>query len=493
VTPGEPGVVTEHAALAGLAKGVAREYPYLTVRLLDIDDAVPAELLRGEILAGGPGVHALRGSTKYAESFAELPELPAVRDAYLRPGGAYLVTGGLGGIGLETARHFAAAAPGLHLYLLGRTALPPQDRWDAVAADPEHPAAARVTAVREIAALGATVHPVAADVADEAELAAVLDAVRAAHGRVDGIVHAAGVPGENLVVYRDAAMVTSVLRPKLRGAFLLHHLTRADRPDFVLHMSSVAAVFPALGQADYAAANYYLDHLARTLDTPEHRVVSVNWVAWREVGMAVATGANDDLAFRSLRTRVGLELIDAALRGDRCGFFAGEINYGSDLMSVLPTYPLVLSPDIHEKITDAKTALTHRNEQKHARLREAVEATEVRLTGRDDGAYSEREWMVGRCLGHALGHPEIDVHADFRDLGADSIMAMTIGGNITACLGRPFDTIDLMSERTVAAVARLVETKYDTGSDTGYDADAAGDTGQDEDAWLDDLLATPGD
>ncbi|MEV5351164.1 KR domain-containing protein [Streptomyces achromogenes] len=113
--------------------------------------------------------------------------------------------------------------------------------------------------------------------------------------------------------YREAAGFTAVLRPKLRGAFLLHHLTRDDRPDFILHMSSVAAVFPALGQADYAAANYYLDHLARAQDTPEHRVVSVQWVAWREVGMAVAAGVNEDLAFRSLRTRDGLGLIDAAL------------------------------------------------------------------------------------------------------------------------------------------------------------------------------------
>ncbi|GAA3493599.1 hypothetical protein GCM10019016_006980 [Streptomyces prasinosporus] len=484
VVPGETGVVAEHAALAGLAKAIGREYPYVTVRLLDVDDAVPAALLGTEILAAQAGVYALRGADKYRESFAELPEVPAVRDAYLRPGGAYLITGGLGGIGLETARHFAAGAPGVHLYLLGRTALPPEAEWDAVAADPQHPAAARVTAVREIAALGAGVHPVAADVADEAALADVLAAIRAAHGRVDGIVHAAGVPGDNLIAYREADEFASVLRPKLRGAFLLHHLTRDDRPDFVLHMSSVAAVFPALGQADYAAANLYLDHLARTLNTPEHRVVSVDWVAWREVGMAVATGVSEDLVFRSLRTRTGLDLIDAALRGDRAGFFAGEINYGSDLMSVLPTYHVALSADIEDKIGTGLAALEERSRRSLARVREAVESTEVRLTGRPDDGYTDRERMVGRCLAHTLGHPVIDVHADFRDLGADSIMALTIGNSISACLGRQFDTVDLMSERTVAAVARLIENKYD--------ADAPDDDG-DDDAWLDELLTMPGD
>ncbi|GHJ41577.1 type I polyketide synthase [Streptomyces sp. TS71-3] len=479
--PGESGVVAEHAALAGLAKAIGREFPYLTVRFLDVDDAVPATLLRDEILARQAGVYVLRGTDKYRESFAELPQIPAVRDAYLRPGGAYLITGGLGGIGLEAARHFAAGTPGIHLYLLGRTGLPPEAEWDAVAADPRHPAAGRVTAVREIASLGATVHPVAADIADEAALAAVLESIRAAHGRVDGIVHAAGVPGDNLIVYRDADAFASVLRPKLRGAFLLHHLTRDDRPDFVLHMSSVAAVFPALGQADYAAANFYLDHLARALNTPEHRVISIDWVAWREVGMAVAAGVGGDLAFRSLRTRAGLDLVDAALRGDRAGFFAGEVNYTSELMSVLPSYNLALSADVQGKIDKGMEALAERTEQVNTRLREAVESTEVRLTGRLDGVYTDGELMVGRCLAHALGHPTIDVRADFRDLGADSIMAMTIGNNISACLGRPFDTIDLMSERTVVAVSRLIEDKY-----------AAGGPG-DDDAWLDDLLTLPGD
>ncbi len=481
VLPGESDAVTEHAALVGLAKGIAREYPYVTVRSLDVDDAVPAERLREEILAAQAGVYALRGPDKYRETFVELPEIPAVRDTYLRPGGAYLITGGLGAIGLETARHFAAAAPGIHLYLLGRTGLPPRAEWDAVAADPQHPAAERVAAVRAISALGSDVHPVAADVADEAALAATLDTIRAAHGRVDGIVHAAGVPGDNLIAYRDTAAFASVLRPKLRGAFLLHHLTREERPDFVLHMSSVAAVFPALGQADYAAANIYLDQLARTLDTPEHRVVSIDWVAWREVGMAVAAGVNEDLMFRSLRTRAGLALIDAALRGDRAGFFAGEVNYSSELMSVLPTYHVALSEEIRNKIDTGLAALDERIRRKVARAREAVESTEVRLTGRPDGDYTDNEWLVGRCLAHAVGNPTIDVHTDFRNLAADSITLLTVGTNISACLGRSFDTVDLMSERTVFGIARLI--------DTGYDADAS----DEDDAWLDDLLTTSGD
>ncbi|MDX3360850.1 SDR family NAD(P)-dependent oxidoreductase [Streptomyces sp. ME02-6978.2a] len=498
VGPGEPGTVAEHAALAGFAKAVAREYPYMTVTLLDLDETVPAPVLRQEILAAEPGVYALRGKDKYRESFAELAEVPAVREEYLRPGGAYLITGGLGALGLEMARHFAARAPGLHLYLLGRTALPPEEEWDTLAAGSSHPAAARISAVRALTALGARVHPVAADAADEEALSALLETIRAAHGRLDGIVHAAGVAGGDLIARREDAAFDSVVRPKLHGAFLLHHLTREDRPDFVLHMSSVAAVFPALGQGDYAAANFYLDHLARALNTPEHRVVSVQWVAWREIGMAVATNFQEDASFRSLRTRDGLALVDAALRGDLPGFFGGGINYDSELMSILPTYPLALSTEIEEKIATALADLAERGKRNLARVREAIEATEVRLTGNPDGVYSEREWMVARCLAHTLGHSSIDVHTDFRDLGLDSMMALTVGNSVSACLGRQFDTVNLITDRTVVDVARLVESRYgaDARDGSGLPGEPGADGegfGEDDEAWLDELLATPGE
>jgi surfactin family lipopeptide synthetase A len=314
------------------------------------------------------------------------------------------------------------------------------------------------------------------------------------------------VAGDDLIARRDDAAFASVVRPKVHGAFLLHHLTREDRPDFVLHMSSVAAVFPALGQGDYAAANFYLDHLARSLDTPEHRVVSVQWVAWREVGMAVATDFQEDMSFRSLPTRTGMELIDAALRGDRPGFFAGGINYGSELMSILPSYPVALSPEIEQKITTALADLSERGRRTVARVREAIEATEVELTGRPDGGYGEREWMVGRCLAHTLGHASIDVHADFRDLGVDSMTALTISNSVSACIGRQFDTVDLITERTVTDVARIIGVKYaPDGADPDLAADAADPLGgaegaadgpgpgEDDDAWLDELLAAPGE
>ncbi|GIF12569.1 type I polyketide synthase [Actinoplanes teichomyceticus] len=463
VTAGEPEVVTENGSLVGLAKSIAREYPYLTVRVVDVSDDVPAERLRDELLCAEPGVYVLRGETRYHEYFAELPEVqePGQSRPYLRSGGAYLITGGTGAIGLAIARSFAAAQPDVHLTLLSRSGLPEPAEWDAVlAADPDSAVAGRIRAVREMTALGAEVTVSAVDVADPEQLAAVVAGIRQRHGRVDGIVHAAGVPGNNPVVDQDVAQFASVLRPKMHGAFLLDQLTADDRPDFVLHLSSVAASMPALGQSDYAAANFYLDNLAMANTDPNCHVLAIDWVAWKEIGMAVDYGIGEDMSFKAIPTAQGVALVDSGLRSRRRRIFAGEINYGNELMNFITLYPLAIEPVIRERIATGMAQLEERSRVAMGRIRDAIASTTVELAGRPDGGYTAREWMVGRCVAHAFGFSTVDVEADFRDMGADSVSALTVATHISACLGTPFDAIDLLTERTVAGVARFIDEMH---------------------------------
>jgi phthiocerol/phenolphthiocerol synthesis type-I polyketide synthase B len=472
VEPGEAGVVPEHALLAGLAKGIAREYPYLTVRVLDVDDEVPAEILRGEMLSGPAGLSALRGERVWRETFAELAEPVAVRDAYLRPGGTYLITGGLGGLGLEVAAHLAALEPDIDLVLLSRSSVPDPEEWDrTVAAEPDGRAARRIRGLRRITELGARVHPVVADVADEDRLGTALARLRERFGRLDGVVHAAGLPGDKPITFTEADAFESVLRPKVRGAFLLDRLTRADRLDFVLHFSSVSAVFPLPGQADYGAANFYLDALAQANPDPGRHVLAIDWVSWRDTGMAVDTGMNEDGIFRSMPTGAGLALMDAGLRSDRRRFFAGEVNYGSELMHILTGYDIDLAPAVAEKIELAMAGLKERARAATERLRAAVAEIDVVLVGRPDAGYTDLELMAARCLSHAFGFREIHVEADFRDLGADSVTALTFANNLGACLDVPFDPADLITERSIAGVARLIESRAGDGMDDGFDTD----------------------
>jgi 3-oxoacyl-(acyl-carrier-protein) synthase/NAD(P)-dependent dehydrogenase (short-subunit alcohol dehydrogenase family)/acyl carrier protein len=467
VSPGR-GAVAENAALAGLAKTLIQEYPALNVRLVDTDDATTGEVLGQELLADAPGVYALRDGVRYAERFSEIPELTprADLDAPLdsglpRPGGAYLITGGTGGLGLAIGHRFAQQAPGVHLYLTGRTPLPPRREWERLAYD-GGPLADRARALLDLVALGADVRVEAGDAGDEQHLTDLVSRIRREHGRLDGVVHAAGVPGENLIMFRAVEDFRRVLRPKMRGGYLLAALTRHDPPDFVVHMASAAAVFPSLGQADYAAANYYLDTLAMAAPAAGPRVLAIDWVAWRDTGMAVATGANEDGVFRALRTQEGLDLLMAGLRSDHRRFLAGRIDYTSELVAMLPAQPVALSDEIAARVDAAAVAAADRLEQLAARNRAAIQAVAVELVGRPGGEYSDVELTVARCLAHATGARTVPIDADLRALGVDSLGVVAVTSNLSSALGLRIDPVDLLGAASVQAIAETIEAGYAT-------------------------------
>lgn len=186
---------------------------------------------------------------------------------------SYLITGGLGGLGVLIARRLAERGAG-HLVLASRSAVP-DERVDAL--------------VASIEAMGCTVVLIAADVTDEAEVRRLVETCEAL-APLRGIVHAAGVLDDSIVVNLDADRCAAVLAPKTRGAWLLHEATRSLRLDHFVMFSSVAAVSDAGGQAAYAAANAFLDGLAHRRRAEGLPALSIAWGPWSEVGMA-ARGA----------------------------------------------------------------------------------------------------------------------------------------------------------------------------------------------------------
>ncbi|GAA0743735.1 SDR family NAD(P)-dependent oxidoreductase [Dactylosporangium roseum] len=272
VTGGEP-VNPATAALHGLLASAAREHPAVGCKLVDVG-ARAAEPAVADAIAreDGPLV-AVRGAARWLPRLAPATRLEA--GPALREGGTYLITGGLGGVGLVLARALADTGLRPRIALLGRTA--PQERPDR--ADVEVGLAA-------IADAGAEIAVFTGDVADAGRLAAVADAVEARFGPISGVVHAAGIAGGGLLERRGRDDVRAVLRPKAGGALALDEVFARRAPlDFLLLCSSVAGLTGMYGSADYAAANAFLDAYSLTRSTARRRTLSVQWPGWSGVGM----------------------------------------------------------------------------------------------------------------------------------------------------------------------------------------------------------------
>ncbi|MFM9586261.1 SDR family NAD(P)-dependent oxidoreductase [Streptomyces caniscabiei] len=297
---------TPHAAAAlGPARVLPVELPGSAVRALDLDcgprsrtdlvraaDAITTELATLVHGTGTPDpVVAVRGRARLLPGVAR-PALDrgASRPGEL-PGGAWLITGGLGGIGTAVAGRLAEK-PGRSLVLVTRRPVPDGPAWHVIRRTGEQPGPSfppeLTHTLTELTAGGTEVCLVQCDIADESGLTEVLERVRERYGRIAGIVHAAGLPGGGTMALRRREDIVQVLEPKVRGTVLLHRLTERDRPVMVL-CSSVLAVTGAAGQADYTGANAFLDSFAHTTDT----AVSIGWDRWSERGMAVRSGTAD--------------------------------------------------------------------------------------------------------------------------------------------------------------------------------------------------------
>ncbi|WP_214414755.1 type I polyketide synthase [Sphaerisporangium fuscum] len=271
VTGGEP-VNPVRAAVMGLIRSAAQELPAIRFQLVDVS-AKASERTLGEVVVGEPPLAAVRGAACWVPRL--VTGSPEGTESRLRRRGTYVITGGLGGLGLVVARAMAETGLRPNLVLLGRTPLSRLQNRDDVAAE-----------LAAITDSGAEVQVHECDVADVAALGAVVDAAEKRFGRIDGVVHAAGTPGGGLVERRSGAELREVLRPKAGGVLAIEEVFADRAPlDFLVSFSSVAGLTGMYGSADYAAANAFLDAHSTDRRSDERFTVSVQWPGWAEVGM----------------------------------------------------------------------------------------------------------------------------------------------------------------------------------------------------------------
>jgi acyl transferase domain-containing protein/NAD(P)-dependent dehydrogenase (short-subunit alcohol dehydrogenase family)/acyl carrier protein len=251
-------------------------------------DALVAELLQ----PASNDVVALRGDRRFVQDLRRVP-VPEGGESPLRRNGVVLITGGLGGIGLTVAEQLHAER-GARLVLVSRTAMPDRDTWDELATrlGDAHVTTQRIRRIQALEAAGAEVLLVAADVTDVESMRAASEQVRSRFGAVNGIVHGAGVIGDELLVVKAQADMEDVLAPKVYGTLVLEEVFGGEPLDLFVLFSSTSTVTAPVGQTDYVAANAFLNAFAESRRARGDRhVQAVNWGIWNEVGMAAESAA----------------------------------------------------------------------------------------------------------------------------------------------------------------------------------------------------------
>ncbi|MEU6347053.1 SDR family NAD(P)-dependent oxidoreductase [Streptomyces sp. NPDC046977] len=288
----------DRAALTGLVRVLALEHPAMHATVVDVDrDPNLADDLSRELLAASEADQvAWRGGTRFLARLASAdPDAsPALSPSrFARPDGAYIITGGLSGLGLATARRLAEQGAG-RIVLNGR-----------------RPASqATLDAVADMRAGGTQVEIALGDIAEPATAGHLVRVAEAEGHTLAGVAHAAGVLRDRPVTELTAADLDLVLSVKAEGSRHLHHATREHSLDWWVLFSSAAALTGSPGQAAYAAANAFMDALARWRHADGLPAISIAWGPWADIGAAPATAR---LALDPLEQTQGMDALQLLL------------------------------------------------------------------------------------------------------------------------------------------------------------------------------------
>ncbi|ALG08377.1 SDR family NAD(P)-dependent oxidoreductase [Kibdelosporangium phytohabitans] len=311
------------AAVVGLTKSLAREYPRIGVSCVDITSP-PGDRLFTEPARQDNREVAIVGGRRLVRRLRSLRLPPPVRPPF-RDGGGYLIVGGAGGIGLALAEHLAATVSA-RLVLVGR-----------------RPADGRIEAALDrLAELGGQASYQRADVTDHDAMRSVV-AKATAHGPLHGVIHAAMELRDGIVERMSDEDFDAVLAPKADGTRVLGEALVGERLDFLLVLSSVQSFTAAGGQANYAAASAAQDAFAHRIATScRFPVHIVNFGPWAEVGRVAGHG--DSLAARGyqpIEPAAGIRAIERILASDERQVVALHADRAVlDSIGVVPSEPV---------------------------------------------------------------------------------------------------------------------------------------------------------
>jgi acyl transferase domain-containing protein/acyl carrier protein len=325
------------AAVLGAVKVIPKEYFNITCRSIDIElpaqNSENVELLVDQILTEfsaefSDPVAAYRGDYRWVQVFEPLRlEKTGNMNPRLKEKGVYLITGGLGGIGLVLAEHLAASVQA-KLILTGRSAFPGKENWQQwlKTHGEEDRVSQKIKKIQHLEELGAEVLVCSADAADLTQMQAVIDLAKKRFAGINGVIHAAGLPDGGVIPLRTRETIEPILAPKVNGTLVLDRVLKDETLDFFVLCSSVSAILGLLGQVGYCAANAFQDAFAYYKTHQDGTfTLSINWDFWQEVGMGVETVKQlkenknitdaDVLLQRGILSSEGIDVFDRVLQG----------------------------------------------------------------------------------------------------------------------------------------------------------------------------------
>ncbi|MCX7923433.1 MAG: SDR family NAD(P)-dependent oxidoreductase [Clostridia bacterium] len=481
VTKSEIKINAYNAVMLGLSKVVTPECPNLRCRFIDIDNDITVEQMIKELTDDNrQSVVAYRNGTRYVEEFNKL-DIGGIPDRKLevKAEGAYIITGGTGGIGIEISRYLAARGKA-NICLINRSPMPEREQWEEILERGSNKKLCdRINAIKSIEELGSKVVCYSSDISREGDVKQVLKDIRTRFGKINGIFHCAGILSDGFIKEKDIEIFNEVIAPKVQGTLLLDMLTQEDDMDIFVMFSSIATVIGSPSMGAYCAANSYLDSFAAYRNKKGKRTVTINWPAWSETGMAVEYGISRTRGlFKTITTEKAINAFHEIVNKNIPRAVIGEFDYEA-MTYILDALKINFSSDIRQMIDDRirQAGVEKNNEASYKAL----------VRGKNESEVTPLVTKVGQIWAHVLGLTEINIHDPFQHMGGDSILATNLLKELEKHFEGDVNISDIFTYPTVYEMSKQLDKRLNSKGATAALKIEAEDSKDDLDTILEQL------
>ena len=445
VTAGD-AVAAEGSPVLGLTLVIPQEYPQIRAGSVDVDvprgedrRALAGQLYAEALVRPSGEPVAYRGPQRWVQGHqaAAVPEGDGA--TVLRERGVYLITGGLGNIGLAIADRLARTRRA-RLVLVGRSAPALRTDWQQWI-DTHGPGDAttrQIEAIRALEALGAEVLVARADVSNLDQMRTVVAHTRERFGALHGVIHAAGIVSDAALALEavDREICDAQFRPKIQGLYVLDQATAGLDLDFCLLTSSLSSILGGLGFAAYAAVNQFLDSFAEERRAGGRRFISVNFDGWAFPVPAASSSVSSAVGALEMSPAEGVESLVRIIGDPSLSRVAVST---ADLTARIDRYV--------RRIGQAETAAAGAGVPAPTRYARPAIATDYAAP------VDAIEQVIAEVWQNLLGIDQIGRDDNFFDLGGHSLLLVQVHATLAEKLGRTLPVTDLFQYSTIATLA----------------------------------------
>lgn len=467
---GEELLCPEKATLLAPIRVIPQEYPNINCRSIDVvipksanwsEQKLIDQLLKELEAYTSDRVIAYRGFHRWVQTFEPIELHEAKGETpRLREGGVYLITGGLGGIGLVLAEHLARTVRA-KLILTGRSTFPAFDKWEQWlnTHDEQNVISCKIRKVQELEELGAEVLVISADVTNSEQMEVAIAQAQEQFGQINGVIHAAGVPSGSMIQRETLETVEAILAPKVRGTLVLDSILKNVQLDFFVLSSARTEILGIFGQIDYnIAGNAFLDAFAHYKANRDSTfIVSIDWCAWQKVGMAAEVVKQRDQTSNISQTfqfkeellpSEGIEVFKRILESTLPQIIVSTYDIQSRDFLISSKQDNGLKGKSYPKVLE--TANLFKPTQQRPSLINPYIATR-----------NETEQKLADIWQELLGIEAIGIHDNFFELGGDSLLIVQVRSKLREKFNKDISISDAFEYPTISALAEYLTRKED--------------------------------